>query len=173
MSSYLWKKVNRNSILVDLEFPSEDLVQDLKIKKHSGKGLAIIGNCDGDLYYKGEKISLYKFKRKRNGRLRSSNGFELYDELYGKPVLNSNVLDALFYNQHLIPENWKKRNEDGNILLASFWGTIYIDKRSRVLFVKYLFFDDDQRWHRGFGWLNGGWSNAYPVAVLGGEQPRD
>jgi len=169
MSSYLWKKVNKNTILVDLEFPPLILAPDLKIRKHSGKGLAIIGNCDGDLYYKGDKIRLYPFKRKPNGRLDKFNGYGLYRELSGKPVLNSNVLDALYYNLHLLPENLKRRDDKGRIPLATFWGTIYKHKHTTTCYIRYLFFDDDQEWHRGFGWLNGDWSEVNPVAVLGGE----
>jgi hypothetical protein len=47
-------------------------------------------------------------------------GHKLRRKLEGKPVLPANVLDYLYENQHLIPEEWKGKT-------VFFWGTVYRD----------------------------------------------
>ncbi|MFA5024863.1 MAG: hypothetical protein WC523_08035 [Patescibacteria group bacterium] len=65
------------------------------------------------------QISLYASKEQA-GYLTIS-GYELWEEVKKLPVLNANVLDYLWNNKNLIPEEWKDK-------IIYFWGTIYDSK---------------------------------------------
>ena len=72
-------------------------------------------------------------------------GRKLREELQYLPVLPANVLDYLFANQHLIPEEWKKKTSYWETEIF-FWGTIY-----RIL-------GDDDLCVRCLCWRNGKWT---------------
>ena len=108
----------------------------------------------------GRKVVLHLSKRQQNGKW--LRGYELCDELTGKPVLNANILDALYENTHLIPEDWK-RDEKGNIRYIYFWGTIY--RSADRLFVRSLCFDRGG-WGRRCDWLDRGWDFGGPATLL-------
>jgi len=84
-------------------------------------------------------------------------GKELHKRLQNKPVLNATVLEYLFENQELIPEEWKGK-------YIYFWGTIYRGS-SGSLCVRYLYFRGGQ-WDWYCGWLDRGWSGSDPAAVF-------
>jgi len=99
------------------------------------------------------KMELYLSEKQKNGSIK---GNELREELKGKKPMNTNVLDFLLKNPHLIPEEWKGKH-------IFFWGTIYRYSGGR-LFVRYLRWDGDG-WVWGFDWLVNDFDSGHPSAV--------
>lgn len=132
-----------------------------EVESHIGEGWVIVEKRADRLYLNGRKFVLHLSRRQQNGK--SLKGYELREELTGKPVLNANLLDALTDNPHLIPEDWKK-DEDGNIRYIFFWATIYRDS-SGDLCVRYLYFLDGT-WRRRYDWLDDGWFGGDPAVLL-------
>ncbi|MBU1179889.1 hypothetical protein KJ885_03020 [Patescibacteria group bacterium] len=75
--------------------------------------------------------------------------------------LDANVLLTLWKNQHLVPDDWKKK---GRIF---FDGTILRDSRGcrSVLYLRWFSVTWDWRYHS----LKSRWDNGYPSAVLPSE----
>ena len=132
-----------------------------EVESHIGEGWVIVEKRTDGLYVNGRKVVLRLSRRQQNGK--SLKGYELREELTGKPVLNANVLDALCDNPHLIPEDWKK-DERGNTRYIFFWGTIY-RYSSGFLYVRCLYFHDGT-WHRLYFWLDGVWDGYDPAVLL-------
>ena len=154
-----WIKIDENTIAVDLESSPRLPFAGAEVEQHTGVGGAIFQKRADDLYRNGRKVVLRLSERQMNGK--SLKGYELRDELTGKPVLNANELDALYDNPHLLPEDWKK-DEKGNIRFIFFWGTIYRNSDGH-LFVRYIFFSDGA-WQRYYFWLGVGWDGRFPAA---------
>ncbi len=132
------------------------------VEYHIGNGWVVVEKRADGLYINGRKVILYLSRRQQNGK--SLKGYELREELMGKPVLNANVLDALYENVHLIPEAWKK-DELGNTRYIFFWATLY-RLAFGLLFVRYLSFPGGA-WHRRYRWLGGSaWRSGSPSASL-------
>ena len=155
-----WIKIDENTIAVDLESSPRLPFAGAEVEQHTGVGGAIFQKRADGLYRNGRKVVLRLSERQMNGK--SLKGYELRDELTGKPVLNANELDALYDNPHLLPEDWKK-DEKGNIRFIFFWGTIYRNSDGH-LFVRYIFFSDGA-WPRYYFWLGVGWDGRFPAAV--------
>lgn len=85
----------------------------------------------GEFCWNPDKVELYLCDEQKGGVI---EGNKLRKLLKGKPVLNACVLDYLFANPQLIPEEWRGKS-------VFFWGTIYRDSSGRS-FVPYLY------WHR-------------------------
>jgi len=83
-------------------------------------------------------------------------GTKLRKEMSKKPALNSNVLDYLLKNPHLIPEEYKGKR-------VFFWGTIYRDSFDS-LYVRYLCWDDSA-WRWSDYWLGDDFDSGDPAAV--------
>lgn len=132
-----------------------------EVESHIGEGWAIVEKRTDGLYVNGRKVVLHLSKRQQKGK--TLQGHELREELTGKPVLNANILDALYDNPHLIPENWKK-DEDGNTRYIFFWATIYHYSYGDLC-VRYLYFSDGS-WGRDCSWLDGIWGGGCPAALL-------
>lgn len=122
---------------------------------HLKSGKVKLERRGDDLYVDGRKVVLYLSERQKDGR--TIRGYELRDELTGKPVLNANILDALYEHPELIPDNWKGK-------VVFFWGTIFRDADDD-LYVRCLSFRDS-RWRRHYYWLDYGFSGCYPAALL-------
>jgi hypothetical protein len=157
-----WVTLSPTAIAVDLAATPNLPFAGAEVEAHSGEGWAIVEKrADGQLYVNGRKTILHLSKRQMGGR--TLKGYELREELTGKPVLNANVLDALYDNPHLIPEDWKN-DEQGNTRYIFFWGTIYRSAGGR-LYVRGLCFRGGM-WATG-GWLDGDWGDCcYPAALL-------
>ncbi len=117
----------------------------------------------GKLKWDGDEFGLYRslWQRDRN----TIPAAELREELRGQPVLNANVLDYLLKHRHLIPEELKG-------LYVFFWGTIYRDRITGQLYVRYLFQHDGGYWDwRPFHFNDGSrynyFDSATPAAVGG------
>lgn len=132
-----------------------------QVESHIGEGWAILEKRADGLYANGRKVVLHLSRKQKWGG--SLKGYELREELTGKPVLNANVLDALTDNVHLIPEDWKK-DERGDARYIFFWATIYRDAAGDLC-VRYLCFVGGA-WHRLFCWLRNGWVGDNPAALL-------
>ena len=132
-----------------------------EVEQHIGEGWAIVEKRADRLYVNGRKVILHLSKRQMNGK--SLKGYDLREELTGKPVLNANVLDALADNPHLIPEDWKK-DEQGNTRYIFFWATVYRNSHGD-LYVCSLYFYDGV-WSRDYDWLDSVWDGYYPAASL-------
>ncbi len=157
-----WKKISKTSISVNLGFSPKLPFDGAVIEKHNGDGWVLVQKRKDGLYVGGHRIILHLSERQQNGK--SLKGYELREELTGKPVLNANVLDALFENQHLIPEDWKK-DENGNIRYIFFWGTIYRNPGTGNLCVRCLYFRVGS-WYRNYGWFDSDWRGNAPAALL-------
>lgn len=85
-------------------------------------------------------------------------GDELRKKLINERVYTAHILDYLLKseNQHLIPEEWKKK-------VVFFWGTIYRGSGGDLC-VRYLGWDGG-RWGWYYDWLGGDWNSGYPAAV--------
>lgn len=107
----------------------------------------------GQWKFDASEIELYLAVAQKKGSIEGNN---LRKNLTGKFVLNANVLDYLNANQHLIPEDWKRR-------VVFFWGTIYRDSGGD-LYVRCLYWYDD-RWRWGGTWLGDDWGADDPAAL--------
>lgn len=107
----------------------------------------------GHLKFDPAKVFLYLSKKQKK---KSIGGYDLREELSGKPVMNANVLDYLLAHQELIPESWKGE-------LIFFWGTIY---RYYIghLGVRCLGWSGS-RWYWCHVWLGGNFDADYPAAI--------
>ncbi len=108
----------------------------------------------GQFQWDGAKVKLYLASDQKNGKIIEGN--KLRKELAKESVFNANLLDYLFANPHLIPEEWKGK-------VVFFWGTIYRD-RGGNLCVRCLGWDGD-RWYWCFGWLDCDWYDSNPAVV--------
>ena len=153
--------LNKTTIVVNLgAFPTLPFAG-TTVEKHIGEGWVIVEKRPDGLYINGRKVTLHFSKRQIGGKW--LKGHELREELTVKPVLNANILDALYQNPHLIPEEWKK-DEDGNIRYIFFWGTIYRGSRGSLC-VRHICFGGGV-WRRGYVWLGYGWGGNDPAALL-------
>lgn len=80
-----------------------------EVEQHIGEGWVIAEKRTDGLYVGGRKVILYLSEGQRNGKSISLR--ELREELVGKPLLNTNLLDALFCfeNRHLLPKDWSEK----------------------------------------------------------------
>lgn len=157
-SGGIWHRgVNDTAIDVNLDalpklpFHSNEL----RVMWDSGSGLVRVELIDDDLVVDGKKVVLHFEPEKIEGD-------ELRRRLSEQPTLHPNILDAIFENQHLIPESWKER---GHI---SFWAVGFVDyKYNRPdMCIRYLTWSDvDCQWKRSYGGL-GALTVRYPAAVL-------
>lgn len=153
--------INETTIVVNLGAAPKLPFGGAKVEQHIGDGWAVVEMRADGLYVSGCKVILYLSERQRGGKW--LKGHELREELTGKPVLNANLLDALYENPHLISEDWKK-DEQGNTCYIFFWGTIYRDATGYP-YVRSLSFDDGA-WSRRFSWLVLDWHGYDPASVL-------
>ena len=154
--------LNPTTIVVNLSATPKLPFNGAEVEQHVGEGWAIVEKRADGLYVNGRKVVLHLSKRQQNGKW--LKGYDLRDELTGKPVLNANLLDALADNTHLIAEDWK-RDKDGNIRYIFFWGTTYRRPGTGSLCVRYLSFGGGA-WARRCHWLGRGWRGDDPAALL-------
>lgn len=169
-TSELVKKLSKGNILAQM-LPFVKGLAEINIVKH-------IIDCDADPFIpdgwsveehkKGEKfewsfekVKFYLSKSQQKGE--PIEGNKLRKELESKPVLNADVLDYLLKNPRLIPEDWKK-DENENTHYIFFWGTIYRDSGGDLC-VRCLYWHDG-RWHWSSHWLAYDWDGSYPALLL-------
>lgn len=98
----------------------------------------------------------------------SMNGYALREELANRPILNAkplsaNVLDNLFRNLHLIPEEWATPGMHDYPRSIFFWETAYRMEGGQPL-VRCLTFDGTA-WCREFRWLCYDWDERHCAAL--------
>jgi hypothetical protein len=133
------------TIIIDCDAPPF-IPEGLSLKEHQ-KG--------GQIEWNPSKVILYLSEKQKNGGIIS--GYDLQEDLKGKPVLNANVLDFLLKNPHLIPEEWKRE-------CIFFWGTLYLGSLGS-LHVRYLFWCGGG-WYWGDCWVDDDFDGRVPAAVL-------
>ena len=154
--------LNPTTIAVNLAATPKLPFNGAEVEQHIGEGWAVVEKRPDGLYVNGRKVILHLSKRQLGGK--QLKGHELRDELTGKPVLNANLLDALYDSPHLIPEDWKA-DENGNTRYIFFWGSIFRDAYGNLC-VRYLYFDVGV-WYRYYAyWLDYGWLGRRPAALL-------
>jgi hypothetical protein len=130
------------------------------VESHQGEGWILVERRRNGLYIGGRKVMLYCSKHQHDDA--SISGHELRKEIMGE-CLNSNILDALYENIHLIPEDWKK-DENGNTRYICFWGTIY-RRLSGFFYVRGLCFGDGI-WRWFYFWLGDDFDSRHSSALL-------
>ena len=108
----------------------------------------------GQFKWDASQVALYLAKGQQGGKV--IEGKKLRKELADKPFYNANLLDYLFNNPHLIPEEWKGK-------YVFFLGTIYRSSDD-YLYVRYLYWHGD-RWNWDLDWLDNDWYLSNPAAV--------
>ena len=157
-----WKVVNANTIMVNLGLSPRLPFDGAIVKWHLGEGWVRVQKRKDGLYVSGRKVILYLSKRQKNGG--SLKGHELREELTDKPVLSANLLDALFENPHLIPEDFKK-DADGNTIYIYFWDSGFRNPGTGGLYVRCLCFSGGS-WDRDYEWLDLVWDGHDLAALL-------
>ena len=152
--------INKTTIVVNLGASPKLPFNGAEVEQHIGAGWGIVEKRADGLYMDDHKIIMHLSKHQMGNKW--LKGYELREELTGMPVLNANLLDALYQNIHLIPEGWK-RGEDGNICFVFFWGSIFRVSRG-FLSVRCLCFDDG-KWRSLYRWLDVDWLGDSPAAV--------
>lgn len=157
-----WVTLSATTIAVNLGAAPKLPFNGAEVEQHVGEGWAIVDIVErvGGLYVNGCRVVLQLSRRQQNGK--SLKGYDLREELTGKPVLNANVLDALYDNPRLIPEDWKK-DERGNTHYIFFWATIYRGSHGSLC-VRCLYFRHG-RWYSHCRWLDDDWVGHDPAAV--------
>ena len=126
-----------------------------KVEKHE-KG--------GSFKWHPKDVQFYLSRQQRRGE--TIKGDKLRRKLMGKPVMNANLLDYLLANPHLIPEDWK-RDEQECPRFIFFWGTVYRDLARGdygSLCVRCLYWGGD-KWCWGRLWLDNEFDVQRPAAL--------
>jgi hypothetical protein len=92
------------------------------IASHDAGGVVDVERRADGLYVAAKKVVLFRSELQTAG----VQGPQLYDELFGKPVLNANVLHFLMQNSEFIPDgpDWRKQDEGEDVMIY-FWGTLF------------------------------------------------
>ena len=116
----------------------------------------------GQFTWSPDKVRLHLSSSQRGkGRI---DGDDLQKELEKERVMNANLLDYLLKNPDIIPESWKK-DDEGNMLLSFFWGTIYCGPaNANHRCVRYLCFRGDA-WSWGQAYLIDDWCFNRPAVL--------
>src|SRR3989338_9268272 len=162
-----WIKIDENTILVNFGAAPKLPFDGAKLEQHLGEGWSIVQKRKKGLYVRGIRVLLYLSQRQKGSN--HLKGYELRDELVGRAVLNANLLDALYENPHLIPDDWKE-DSGGNIRYIYFWGTGF-GGRVGFEYVRCFYFHGGG-WLRSYDWLDCDWSSRESAAVLAGPSVR-
>lgn len=130
-----------------------------------GKGWAIEEQDERSLALAEIDLTAVRFETMLKPKESSVDGETKLERLKaaGHIRLDAGVFEALWDNQSLIPESWK-RDEGGNIRFIYFDGTVLRapDDHRYVLFLYWL----DGQWHWLYNWLEFDWYADGPSAVL-------
>ncbi|MEK7603632.1 MAG: hypothetical protein AAB461_00745 [Patescibacteria group bacterium] len=141
--------VNATTLMVNLDAAPRLPFGVATVESHTTGGWVRVQRLNDGLYVDGRKVILHLSELPKIRK--SLKGYELRYELMGKPVLNANILDALYENTHLIPEDWK-RDEAGKVRFIYFWETTYRDSDADILCVRGLYFFSGM-WKLDYGWF--------------------
>lgn len=147
--------VNATTLMVNLDAAPKLPFGGATVESHTTGGWVRVQRLNDGLYVDGRKVALYLSEQlfeRRKGRM-LIRSYEFRYELTGKPVLNANILDALYENINMIPEDYK-RNEADKIRFICFWETIYRDPYADVRLVRGLYFLGGI-WRCDYNWFGG------------------
>lgn len=140
-----------------------------EVVKHGGeisgkKVVEIELRSDDNLYIDGQIVELFLSERQKGDK--TIKGCELRQELEDgdQVLLNSNVLDYLYYHPELFPKHWKK-DEDGKTRYIFFWNSIFRAPSNGRLYVCCLYWSGGSL-NRGCYWLACDWDCQYPSASV-------
>ncbi|MEI7513396.1 MAG: hypothetical protein WCJ74_02115 [bacterium] len=154
----------REFLLGRAEFKRIEHIVDLDADPFVPNGWAVEEHRKGGQWkWNPTSLVLYLSKKQQGGKVIC--GTNLRKELAKKRVLNANLLDYLIKseNQYLIPESWKK-DENENTRYIFFWGTIYRGS-SGSLYVRDLFWYGGG-WVSSYRWLGDDWDGDDPALSL-------
>jgi hypothetical protein len=154
--------IDEKSIRVNLDAPPKMPFDGpfTGIKSKTGSGWVMVEKREDGLYVDGRKVILWISKRK------GITGYELREEVLGKPVLHPNILDALLEYPQLIPEEWKEKSKGGYTRYIFFWGVVFF-RHTDNLYVRQLFYDGGGEWGSIAKCLSDGLPfDGNPVALL-------
>ena len=124
--------------------------------KHKKTGKIILEKrTDGKLYANNVEVIRYYSPKQKVGEY--IQGHDLRKELNDRRILNASILDALYMNPHLIPDDWK-------IGYSYFWGTIFRGVYG-ILYVECLCWSGF-KWSWNYRQLNESWSGVNSAAML-------
>lgn len=156
-----WRKIGDNIIEVNFRtpviLPFDGTVEEWKTAR---RGWVRVERKGDELYVDGRKVVFHLEPEQLSG---SIQGHELRKRLQDKSVLDPRILDALFENQHLIPESCKV-DEQGRHRYIYFWETRFHDRVGN-LYVRNLYWDGGQ-WRRNYDCLGNGWGVRRPALIL-------
>ena len=115
----------------------------------------ILSRFHGEWMFNQNGICRYISKKQKLGE--AINGHDLREDLDGKPVLGSELLDFYLDNPGLIPDAHKRET-------AFFWGTIYRNPDNN-LFVRYLYWNG-KYWNGRYYCLDHRFENSDPALII-------
>ena len=151
---------------VDLDKPPNVPFLNAKAVKHNGGGVVEIElRSDDNLYVDGKKVILYLSESQQDNK--EVIGYELLMKLESGELvlLNSNVLDYIYCHAELFPEHWKK-DEYGETRQIFFWGSIFQNPLLGYLYVRYLYWGDNNKPYPFYSWLDVEWFRRFPAASI-------
>ncbi len=157
----MWRKVNTTTIEVNLDAPPNLPFTGAEVEwtTPGQTGWVKVEKKDGNLYVADCEVNLFLTDSQKSG---STKGHNVRESLQDKAVLHPNILDAIFENQHLIPESWKQ-NEYGETLFIYFWAVGFRGS-VRNLCVRFLRWSGS-RWYWLYDYLEIDWRAYGPAAV--------
>lgn len=155
-----WERISDTVIRVNLDATPKLPFGGAKIGWNEGSGSVKVERRGDELFVDDKRVVFHLVHDQKTG---SVKGHKLRTQLQGQQTLHPNVLDALYENQHLIPESWKL-DEQGRARFIYFWAAGFRDSRG-VLFVRCLYWQDGA-WGRLCTWFVDRWVVQSPAAVL-------
>lgn len=144
-SGPLWRKIDENTIEVNLDYPLKMPSKTAMVEWNLGKtGKAIVERKSDNLFVDGQEVQLYISSKQMEDRSPGSSiyGLELRHDVTQRSVPHVNIMDALLENPHLLPDSWRHRDHRFTIF---FW-SVGFRSPGGALSVRYL------HWSIGKGW---------------------
>lgn len=158
----LWRKVDENTIEVNLDFPPRlpsEGARQVVLMESGMSGWVRVGHRGDKLFVAGREVVLYLLAAQKTGTI---VGYDVLRGIQGRTVLHPNILDALMENTHLVPVAWRQ-DEQGHRLCIFFWAIgftrKYGDKSVRCLCW------DGEKWFWHNYWLDYGFNGRCLAAV--------
>lgn len=136
-----------------------------RIEKHKKMGEFEVERKSGELYVHKRKLELYLSESQENNKLITGDELRKELQVQDQVALNANVLDWFLDNEHMIPENFKDRGDNGVIRHIYFWGTIYRHCKKGTFYVRCLCWKSEQ-WKSYYKIVGNNMNNQDPSLIL-------
>lgn len=147
---YLWRRVDENTIHVNLNCLPTPPVQGMLVIVARGHDWVIVQRRGDDLYVNDRKVVFLLAEVQKTGKV---DGYEVCRAIRDQLTLHPNIMDALLQNTDLLPDSWK-RDENGRRRSIYFWYVLF-QGRSRIPIVRSCYyFDPDETWYQSFTWFD-------------------